>query len=72
MIPGDVITALNGKKVDSVARLLAFLDDYKPGNIIKLTVWREGKEIVLPVTLQSGETGNLIRRRACCIWSLVW
>ncbi len=56
MIPGDVITALNGKKVDSVARLLAFLDDFKPGSTIKLTVWREGKEVVLPVTLQSGDT----------------
>ncbi len=56
VIPGDVITAVNGKKVDGVARLLAFLDDYKPGSTIKLTVWREGNEIVVPVTLQSGDT----------------
>src|SRR5687768_12438284 len=29
VIPGDVITAVDGKKVESVARLLAILDDYK-------------------------------------------
>ncbi len=56
VIPGDVITAVNGKKVDGVARLLAFLDDYKTGSTIKITVWREGTEIVVPVTLQSGDT----------------
>jgi S1-C subfamily serine protease len=56
VIPGDVITAVNGKKVDSVARLLAFLDDFKPGSAVKLTVWRDGKEIELAVTLETGGT----------------
>src|SRR5262245_24443029 len=36
VIPGDVITAVNGKKVDSVARLQAQLDDYKAGSVVKL------------------------------------
>ena len=56
--PGDVITALNGKTVDSVARLLALLDDCKPGETVQLTLWREGKEIRVPVTLRSGEDDN--------------
>jgi len=56
--PGDVIVALNGKNVDSVARLLALLDDLKPGDVVQLTVWREGKRIRVPVTLRSGEDDN--------------
>lgn len=56
--PGDVIVALNGKTVDSVARLLALLDDCRPGEDVQLTVWRDGKEIRVSVTLRSGEDDN--------------
>lgn len=56
--PGDVIIALNGKTVDSVARLLALLDDCRPGETVQLTVWRDGKEIRVSVTLRSGEDDN--------------
>jgi S1-C subfamily serine protease len=55
IIPGDVITAIEDKEVDSVARLLARLDDYKPGDVVNLTVWREGKEITVSARLQQGE-----------------
>ncbi len=55
---GDVIVALNGKPVDSVARLLALLDDCKPGQVVQLKVWRDGKELQAPVTLRSGEDDN--------------
>jgi S1-C subfamily serine protease len=55
---GDVIVALNGKTVDNVARLLALLDDCKPGEVVHLTVWRDGKKIRVPVTLRSGEDDN--------------
>jgi S1-C subfamily serine protease len=55
---GDVIVALNGKTVDSVARLLALLDDCKSGEVVQLTVWRDGKKIRVAVTLRSGEDDN--------------
>jgi S1-C subfamily serine protease len=55
VIPGDVITAVDGKKVDSVARLLAILDDYRVGSTVRLTVWRGGETVEIPVTLQSGD-----------------
>jgi S1-C subfamily serine protease len=55
IIPGDVITAIDSKKVDSVGLLLARLDDYKAGDVVKLTVWREGKQITLSAKLQAGE-----------------
>ena len=50
--PGDVITAINGKSIDSVARLLAVLDDYKPGTTVKVSVWREGKNVDVQATLE--------------------
>ena len=56
--PGDVIVALNGKTVDSVARLLALLDDCQPGQVVELKIWRDGKEIRAPLTLRSGEDDN--------------
>jgi S1-C subfamily serine protease len=58
IFPGDVIVALNGKPVDSVARLLALLDDCRPGESVQLTVWRDGKEFRVSVTLRSGEDDN--------------
>lgn len=54
IVPGDVIVAVNGKEVDSGALLSARLDDYKPGDTVRLKVWREGKEIELTAQLQQG------------------
>ena len=56
VIPGDVITEVNGKKVESSAALLALLDDYKPGTAVKLSVWRGDKTVQVSVTLQTGDS----------------
>lgn len=50
--PGDVIVALNGKPVESVAKLNGRLDDFRIGDQIQLTVLRERGKIDLNVTLQ--------------------
>lgn len=55
IIPGDVIVAVDGKEVDSGALLAARLDDHKPGDTVRLTVWREGKQLDLQAELQQGE-----------------
>jgi S1-C subfamily serine protease len=52
IIPGDVIVALDGKPVDSVALLTARLDDYQPGAPVRLTVWRDGRHVEIATTLQ--------------------
>lgn len=54
VVPGDVIVAVEGKPVDSVARLLARLDDFKVGDTVTVTVVREGKQRDVRVTLQPG------------------
>jgi S1-C subfamily serine protease len=55
VIPGDIITAIEGKPVESVSKLVALLDDYKVGDKIRLGVLRQGKTREVQVILQSGE-----------------
>ena len=52
--PGDIIVAVDGRPVDSVARLLNRLDEHKVGDTIKLTVQREGRSTELTATLKAG------------------
>jgi S1-C subfamily serine protease len=55
IIPGDVILAVDGKQVENAAQLTARLDDYKPGAVVKLTVWREGKQLEVRVALEAAD-----------------
>jgi S1-C subfamily serine protease len=54
IIGGDVIVSIDGKKIDSVARLLVTLDDHRVGDTVRLGVERGGKRVEIPVRLQSG------------------
>jgi S1-C subfamily serine protease len=54
IVPGDIITAIDGKEVDSVARLVNRLDERKVGDSVKLTVQRDGKQAEATVTLKAG------------------
>src|SRR3989454_498600 len=54
IVPGDIITAVDGKPVDGVARLRARLDEHQVGDTVKLTVRRNGKDIEISVTLNAG------------------
>jgi S1-C subfamily serine protease len=54
IVPGDVITGVEGKPVVGVGQLLGRLDDFKVGDAVKLQVLREGKPQDVVVTLQPG------------------
>lgn len=54
VIPGDIILALDGKAIDSVATLLGRLDDYRVGDSVILRIWRAGREMDINVVLHSG------------------
>jgi S1-C subfamily serine protease len=54
ILPGDIITAVDGKPVDGVPRLLSRLDEHQVGDTVRLTVRRDGKDIEIPVTLNAG------------------
>jgi S1-C subfamily serine protease len=50
---GDVITAVEGKPVNDIPELLARLDDFKVGQIVSLSILRDGQTIRLGVELQA-------------------
>ncbi|CAG0985673.1 putative serine protease PepD [Burkholderiales bacterium] len=53
--PGDIITAVDGKAVEGAGRFAARLDDYRPGDRVRLTLWRRGKSREVTITLRQGE-----------------
>jgi S1-C subfamily serine protease len=54
IIPKDVIVAIQGKQVDSVSKLLAMIDDFNVGDIVQLTIMRDGQTKEIDVILQPG------------------
>jgi len=52
VIPGDIITAINGKPVDSVSRYLSRVDDFKVGETVTVAIKRGEQQLDLQVTLQ--------------------
>jgi serine protease Do len=49
---GDVITNINGEKVNDSGELQVYISQQKPGTKVELTVLREGKTTTVPVTLE--------------------
>ena len=49
--PGDVITRLGDRRVDNARSFGAAVRSYDAGERINVTVWREGRELVLTVRL---------------------
>ena len=54
IVPGDIVVEVEGKPVDSVARLRARLDDYKVGSQVRVTVLNGGNRREVLITLQPG------------------
>jgi S1-C subfamily serine protease len=54
IVPGDIIVAVDGAKVDSVAVLLNRLDEHQVGDTVRLTVLRDGRQSDVNVRLQAG------------------
>jgi S1-C subfamily serine protease len=52
IVPGDIIVAVDGREVDTVAKLVARLDEKKPGEVVKLTLLREGQRTEVSATLK--------------------
>jgi S1-C subfamily serine protease len=57
---GDVIVAVDGRSLDSVARLLSRLDDYAVGDTIRLKVVRGNQEREVTVRLQAGTQSRVL------------
>jgi serine protease Do len=55
---GDVITALDGKRVDDAGQLQVAVQEKQPDTKISLKVSRDGKQMTVPVTLQAMDSRN--------------
>jgi hypothetical protein len=51
--PGDILLKWNGDSLGSIQDMMAKLRASKPGDVAKLTVFRDGKETVLDVELKA-------------------
>ena len=61
---GDIITQVNGTSVDTVADLVAELNNYQPGDQITLSILRGGETIEVAATLEAWpEDLNLVIER---------
>ena len=52
---GDVIVAWNGEALEGAGPMMAKLRGHKAGDVVKVKVWREGKELELDVTLKAAK-----------------
>ncbi|MDI3530143.1 MAG: serine protease Do, partial [Thermoanaerobacter sp.] len=51
--PGDVIIKVDGKDITSFEDLQGILNNHKVGDVIKVTIWRNGRTFTVTVKLQS-------------------
>ena len=56
---GDVVVSVDGKAVDSSDDLFTALQDHKVGDIVNVTVVREGEKQDIKATLDEGNGGDL-------------
>ncbi|MCM8709581.1 trypsin-like peptidase domain-containing protein [Clostridium sp. SYSU_GA19001] len=54
--PSDIITEVDGNKVESIQDVQDILRKYKVGDVVTCKVWRNGKNIDLKVTLTERKT----------------
>jgi S1-C subfamily serine protease len=55
IVLGDVILAIDGQPMRSVSDLVGLLGKHKPGDVVTLTIWRNGSERAVEVRLEAGE-----------------
>lgn len=60
----DVILKLNGKSVKTMAELQGLLAQYRPGDKVKLTVWRDKKEVEFDITLKNAQGTTKVVKKA--------
>lgn len=54
ILPGDVITKINGKSIKGFDEIAEVMKYTKKGDILQVTINRDGKELVLPTALKKG------------------
>ena len=55
---GDTVTAFDGQQIEAWTDLTALLTQKAPGDVVSLTVMRDGAEVTHDITLGTGSTGG--------------
>jgi len=55
---GDIVLSVEGTPVNKPNQLQAKVGSYKPGDEVRLQIWRDGREMTFNVTLERLETGK--------------
>jgi serine protease Do len=53
ILPGDIIISFNGVRVSGGAELLIALNECRVGDTVSVTVWRDGREHIFTVFLET-------------------
>jgi len=57
VVGGDIITAINGAEIHTIEELIGYLASFtRPGDVVDVTIIRDGVELVVPVTLEARPT----------------
>jgi len=51
ILPGDIVTAINGEPVATTADVLAIKDGLQVGDSMTMHIWREGEEMDITIRL---------------------
>ncbi len=52
---GDVLMSWNGTALEGPADMMSKLREHKPGDVVKVVIWRDGKEMPVEVTLRASK-----------------
>ena len=55
---GDIITSFDGKRVKTFDELEKIKNSHKPGDVVPIEVYRDGKTLKLELTLGEDKSGN--------------
>lgn len=54
--PDDVVLSINGQTATGVGVLRSLISTIQPGGVAELRIWRDGKELEIPVTLAQADS----------------
>lgn len=55
LLPGDVLTAIDGAALQSAQELHSLLQNYQPGDHLEALLYRDGEEISVTLTMENEE-----------------
>ena len=52
---GDVLVTWDGEAIETTGAMMTKLRSHKPGDVVKVKLWRDGKDVEVDVTLRAAK-----------------